>query len=222
MSPSVASTPTASAWWNPTLVDRGYQALVVHGTYPYLWGCNYRYVLDLHREVVHEGDTVLEIGPADGGHLHRVDRDKLDLHLMDTNPDMLKVAGARLARYAPTLHHNDATKPFPMEENSVDVVVLSMVLHCVRGSDLKAKSSVFDHIAGVLRPGGTFAGATVLSHGVRQTALSRAGLKLLNDRGVFDNRGDSLDDLRAALRERFDDVEIDIVGRVALWRGVAR
>lgn len=208
----------ARTWWNPTLVKHGYRTLVVKGTYPLLWGCHERHVLGLHYNGVQDGDTVLEIGSADGGHLDRIGRKNLTVHLMDVNADLLHDTATRLARYHPHQHHTSALEKFPLEANSVDAVVLSMVVHCLPGNSIADKATVFDHVARVLRPGGRFVGATVLTHGVDHHPLSRAGLVLLNRQGVFSNRGDSLADLTHALRSRFDDVTITVVGRVALWQ----
>lgn len=215
------STP-ATRWWGPRLVQRLYGPLVVHGTYRFLWRCHVRHVLGLYYSTIRDSDTVLEIGPGDGGHLDRVDRQDLTVHLMDAFPGSMAAAAERLARYTPTQHLANALEPFPLAKESVDAVMLSMVVHCLPGEQIADKEAVFDGVAGVLRPGGRFAGATVLSQGVPHTRRSRAGLGLLNRQEVFSCHDDSLADLETALEKRFDQVQVSTVGSVALWQVIGR
>ncbi|WP_235997174.1 class I SAM-dependent methyltransferase [Nocardiopsis coralli] len=208
-------------WWNRRAIRDWYDPLVVHGTYKLLWRCHVRHVTGLYLNAICDNDTVLEIGPANGAHLDRADRQGLNLHLLDVFPGSLRAASERLERYAPVPHLADALEPFPLAEDSVDAVVMSMVLHCLPGRSIADKEPVFDHIADVLRPGGTFAGATVLAEGIPHTRRSRIGLNVLNKIGLFSCYQDSLTDLQHALA-RFDRVKISRVGSVALWQGVGR
>ncbi|MBX9391859.1 class I SAM-dependent methyltransferase [Streptomonospora nanhaiensis] len=198
-----------------------YDALVIHGTYRWLWGCPQQRVAALYTAAIRPGDTVLEIGPGAGYFLDRhgpADPADLTLHLLDLNEGPLRASAARLARYAPTLHHHDALTPLPLAPGSVDVAVLSMVLHCLPGRTLADKAAVFDHIATVLGPQGTCIGATVLAQGTALSPLGRAGLDYLNSRRIFCNTGDSLSDLSALLHDRFARVRLAVRGAVALWR----
>ena len=194
----------------------------MHGTYRMLWRCHVLHVMGLYFNAISAGDTVLEIGPGDGSHLDRLNRQDLDIHLLDAFPGSLRAASERLERYGPSLHLADALQPFPLAEGSVDAVVLSMVLHCLPGAGVADKEAVFDHIARVLRPGGKFAGATVLAQGVPHTHRSRAGLAALNRLGLFSCYEDSLTALEGALCSRFDSVKISRVGSVALWQVIGR
>jgi SAM-dependent methyltransferase len=199
-----------------------YDLLVVHGTYWALWGCPWPNVAALYNSAIHPGARVLEVGPGTGFFLDRIDRPDLQVHLLDLHAGSLKVSARRLARYRPTTYQHNALEPFPLEEGSVDVAVLSMVLHCLPGSSIVDKASVFDHIAITLPRGGVCIGATVLARGVGHTALGRAGLRSLNARRVFNNCGDSLSDLGDVLYSRFDRVKLAVCGSVALWQVSAR
>lgn len=213
---------SAARWWSRRAVRRLYTPLVVHGTYRMLWRCHVRHVTGLYVNAISPGGTVLEIGPGDGAHLDRLDRQNLDIHLLDAFPGSLRAASERLERYSPNLHLADALQPFPLAEDSMDAVVLSMVLHCLPGTGVADKEAVFDHISRVLRPGGKFVGATVLARGVPHTRRSRVGLAALNRIGLFSCYEDCLTALEDALCSRFDSVKISRVGSVALWQVIGR
>jgi hypothetical protein len=63
-------------------------------------------------------------------------------------------------------------------------------------------------------------GATILGRGVAPNLAARALLDLYNAKGVFNNREDDLAALTDGLRQRFDRVDIEIQGMVALFRAV--
>jgi len=46
-------------------------------------------------------------------------------------------------------------------------------------------------------------------------------MNLYNSKGFFSNAGDTVEDLHAALRKRFRDVEVTITGTVALFEARA-
>ncbi|GAA1748852.1 class I SAM-dependent methyltransferase [Streptomonospora arabica] len=204
--------------WSRRNMARLYDLLVIHGTYRWLWGCPQQRVAALYAAAIQAGDRVLEVGPGAGYFLDRIGRADLDVHLLDINDGPLHTTATRLARYRPATHLHNAVQPFPLEENSIDVAVLSMVLHCLPGSSIAEKTPVLDHIATVVRPGGAFIGATVLSSGVDTSSVGRTGSRYLNAKGIFHNSGDSLTDLTRVLHERFADVRLGVCGSVALWR----
>ena len=61
-------------------------------------------------------------------------------------------------------------------------------------------------------------GATILGRGIAPNMAARALLGLYNAKGVFNNREDDLTSLSDGLRQRFDHVEIEMQGCVALFR----
>lgn len=51
----------------------------------------------------------------------------------------------------------------------------------------------------------------------RHTILSRPALAATNRRAVFDNRDDTEQWLRSRLEQRFDSIDVEVVGSVALF-----
>ena len=60
-------------------------------------------------------------------------------------------------------------------------------------------------------------GATILGRGIAPNRAARALLDLYNAKGVFNNREDDLASLGDGLRQRFETVEIEQEGCVALF-----
>ena len=60
-------------------------------------------------------------------------------------------------------------------------------------------------------------GATVLGTPALHTWVSRAALRANNDRGIFDNRDDTAEGLRALLGASFDIVTVEVIGAVAVF-----
>lgn len=223
MQPNPTPVDTDPRWWNRFAVDRLYDLLVVHGTYRVLWHCHHRNVAALYSGALASGMSVLEIGPGTGRHLNRLRRVRgLDLHLLDRFEGPLAVSAARLARHRPTTHQGDALGKLPFNDDQFDLSIASMVVHCLPGEDLDAKESVFAEQARVVKPGGKVIGATVLAHGVPHTRLGRWGLRLLTDKRVFHNLGDTRQDLERILSAHYDDVKTTRRGAVVLWQGTVR
>jgi hypothetical protein len=64
---------------------------------------------------------------------------------------------------------------------------------------------------------GVLFGASVLGTAGPQTWLSRRGLTAFNWRGAFDNLEDTEDGIRRILAGSFDQVELEIVGSIAIF-----
>jgi hypothetical protein len=73
------------------------------------------------------------------------------------------------------------------------------------------------NVAAVLKPGGVLFGATVLGVAGPHTWLSRAVLRFVNSRRIFDNLSDTEHDLRDLLDASFATVKIKVIGSVAVF-----
>ena len=76
---------------------------------------------------------------------------------------------------------------------------------------------VFDALGGVMNPGATVFGTTVLYTGVAKSRWAEQLMCFYNRKKIFCNRGDSLKALAAGLERRFSDYELTVVGCVAFF-----
>lgn len=193
-----------------------YDVYVLRFSMNWVWRCPRRHIVDLYRRNV--GDHHLDVGVGTGYFLKkaRVAKKSSRVHLLDMNPVPLARASRRIASTEVHTHQASALEPFPIPEQSVDSVAMSLLLHCVPG-DFTQKGVAFDQVVRVLRPGGRFFGATVLAKGVPVTARAERLMGAYQARGMFHNADDSLEDLRSELAKRFDDFDITVRGCVALF-----
>ena len=141
--------------------------------------------------------------------------------LMDLNPNSLAHASRRIARYHPEVRRGDVLRPLEPQPEPFESVGLANLLHCLPGP-MARKAAAFDHLAAVMNPGAVLFGSTLLGRGVRGSWPARFVMRQINRRGVFSNTEDDLPSLRAALEERFTDVEVEVVGLMALFTARAR
>lgn len=147
------------------------------------------------------------------------------LTLMDLNPNPLRAAKSRILSVAPRaevdLVEADATEP-PTKELAArryDSISMFNLFHCMPGGTDKFRA--IGAMGKLLSDGGVLYGCTVL--GIRQTKwyqfLTRFYLKWYNHWwGIFRNWDDTKEDVEAALREHFDNVETWVVGQTLLFR----
>ena len=81
---------------------------------------------------------------------------------------------------------------------------------------MEEKPKAIDHLRPVMNKGTVLFGATILGRGIEPNAAARFLLRLYNGKGVFNNLDDDLGGLTDGLKARFDKVEIETIGCVAL------
>ncbi|MFT2016785.1 class I SAM-dependent methyltransferase [Streptomyces sp. 796.1] len=194
-----------------------YDLVVFRGSAPLFWRCSPRNFLRMYATCV--GAKHLELGVGTGYLLTRtrfpVSNPKITL--ADLNPSTLDFTARRLEFYETTKVVANALEPLPVPDESHDSAALSFLLHCVPGS-LREKGVAIKHAAATVRPGGTVFGSTILSSGVPVSGAGRWLMNNLNDKGVFHNSEDNLEDLRDQLKQNFDDFDLVTRGSVALFR----
>ena len=195
---------------------KAYDAMVYKFTAPVLWRCGKKDLVGLYDEQV--SGHHLDVGVATGALLDtcRFPVPHPDITLMDLNPKSLAFASRRLRRFSPHTHQANVLEPWGLPGGQFESVGMVNILHCVPGT-IGEKAVAFDHASDALAPGGTLFGSTILGKGVSHTRRSRFAMRRLNRNGAFCNLDDSLEDLTAALEERFPYHRIDIQGVIALF-----
>ena len=193
---------------------RLYDPLVVGHIGRIVWGCPTSRLVARYREHIRDGH--LDVGPGTG---YFIDRSGLPkgsrVTVVDPNTNVLTHASRRLGRLDVTAIEADVLKPLPVE-GPFDSAALHLVLHCLPGP-IDRKAAAVANVAAVLAPTGGFFGATVLGKSAPHTRLSRLVLDAFNRQGGFDNLGDSEEALHGILARSFEDVQVDVVGTVALF-----
>ena len=191
--------------------------VLVHGLSNRLaWRCPTRRLLELYRANLSANH--LEAGVGTGFFLDKTGDAKVNrLVLLDINRHCLERAGRRIAHFKPALHQVNLLAPIKLDVAPFASVGLTYVLHCLPGR-MSEKLKAVDHLRPLMNKGAVLFGATILGRGITPNGAGRALLNLYNAKGVFNNREDDIASLSDGLRQRFDRVEIERQGCVALFR----
>jgi hypothetical protein len=138
--------------------------------------------------------------------------------LMDLNPEALAFTARRIARYQPESYRRNVLEPIAIEAERFDSVGINYLLHCIPGS-IETKAIAFDHLQPLMNPNAVVFGSTLLQGGVPRSALARRLMAVYNNKGIFANQQDDLAGLERALRSRFKDVSVQVIGCCALFSG---
>ncbi|HKY17148.1 MAG TPA: class I SAM-dependent methyltransferase [Microthrixaceae bacterium] len=141
--------------------------------------------------------------------------------LLDASTACLDAASRRIARYGPTVHEASVLEPFDLEGAPFDSIGMNYLLHCLPGT-IRSKEAAFRNAGAVAAPGASVFGATLLHGGVKRNWFARQVMARNNRVGIFSNRDDDLDGLRAILDRQLTEVSIDVVGCVAVFAGKIR
>jgi hypothetical protein len=136
--------------------------------------------------------------------------------LMDLNPQALAFTARRIARYEPETYRRNVLEPIVIEAPRFDSVGVNYLLHCIPGS-IESKAIAFDHLKPLMNPNAVLFGSTLLQGGVQRSALAKRLMAVYNKKGIFTNEEDDLQGLERALRSRFRDVSVQVVGCGALF-----
>ncbi|KAH9929254.1 uncharacterized protein B0H18DRAFT_223285 [Fomitopsis serialis] len=166
-------------------------------------------------------DVAVGTGYYPATSVHRLSKCK-NVALLDTNPRALDVAAARLraAGYKGAIEkvHHSVFESLPNSlRGKFDSISIFYTLNRLPGSFPPKASHVFAVLSAGLAPDGVLYGATILGKTADHTLLSRALLWLYNRRGWFGNKVDSVENLEKALRGMFEEVQVRVVGVVALF-----
>src|SRR5262249_57137305 len=84
------------------------------------------------------------------------------LALLDLNPNSLRVAAHRLARFQPEVYRANVLDPIAIDGPRFDSVGASGLLHSLPGT-MRTKAVVVDHLKALLKPSGVLFAAALLA-----------------------------------------------------------
>jgi SAM-dependent methyltransferase len=199
--------------YTPSLL-RLYDPIVLGVVAKAVWRCPTSRLVEGYRQ--HIRDRHLDVGPGTGYFIeHSGLPDGSRVTILDPNPNVLGHAARALRRLDITAVEADVLKPLPVA-GPFESAALNLVIHCLPGP-MSRKAAAVANVASVLAPDGVLFGASVLGVAGPQTWLSRRVLAAFNQRGAFDNLGDTEAGLRGILAVWFDRVDLDVVGSIAIF-----
>lgn len=199
-----------------------YNLFVVQFSNYWLWRCDKKVQLEQYNKYM--GSKHLDIGVGTGYYLQQCNQlKKTDLALMDLNPHCLEESQRNLKEKSISLttYHADIYQPQPQLYGHFNSIAMNYLLHCLPGT-LREKGTCIANAVAMLNNGGIFFGATILGSKGLHTKAGYALLNVYNNKGIFCNREDNLEDLKHILTQNLDEVEITVQGCVALFKGCKR
>jgi hypothetical protein len=197
-----------------------YDLWVTHFSNRFVWRCS----VDIHRNHYLKwiGRRHLEVGVGTGYYLSAaIPREVQHVALLDPNPLCLAAAKRCLGSVSCTTYCRDALLPISIPEEPFDSIAVSYLLHCLPGP-ICNKAILFENLAPLLSETGVIFGSTILGSEADHNRLGRQLMRIYNRKGVFDNEDDRFEDLRAILTRRFQNVQMQQQGVVALFSAEAQ
>ncbi len=193
---------------------RMYDPLVLGPIIRFVWRFPRQEAVRLYRE--HIRPNHLDVGPGTGYFLEHAGLNAgSKVTILDPNPNVLRHVTGRLRNLDVTAVEADVLKPLPIA-GPFDSAALSAVLHCLPGP-MERKVLAIENVARVMAPHGVLFGASVLGRSGRHTRLGRAFLWAFIRRGAFGYLDDTEAGLREILERSFGQVDVKIVGGVAVF-----
>ncbi|CAM3401555.1 MULTISPECIES: class I SAM-dependent methyltransferase [Yersinia] len=188
----------------------------------YAWRCSTKDILLPHLQQ-HMGKKHLDIGVGTGYYLANTPRGSQNITLLDLNPNSLEASKNRvgLHRISECVLH-DVFQSLPEHlNNQFDSVSLFYLLHCLPGN-MSEKAPAIALAASAIKDDGVVCGATILGEGVEHNAFARKLMSVYNQKGIFSNYQDSLDNLHSVLSTHFKQVDVQLHGTVAVFSAKGR
>ena len=184
----------------------------------FIWQCPSSYLLDFYNQ--HISGNHLDIGVGTGFFLDKCifPIPNPRIVLMDLNPNSLEVTSRRVSRYNPVPYQVNILDPINLNLQGFDSVGLNYLLHCLPGT-ITTKSIVFKNLRPLLNPGGVIFGSTILNTGVKPSFIAQNFMNFYNRVQIFDNKNDSLEELKKIMSENFAEYSVKVMGCVALFWG---
>ena len=201
------------------LTLRAYDLFVLGFSNRFVWRCRSSKLLGRYDS--HVGARHLDVGVGTGWFLDHcrwpVENPKITL--LDLNENSLSAASDRIRRYAPATVQANVLEPVDLGDAQFDSIGANFLFHCLPGGPEWKTATVASNLRPYLASGGVLFGSTILGRGVAHNLLGRRLMRLYNRKGIFSNGEDDQRGLEQGLAAELTDVEIEVVGTVALFAG---
>jgi ubiquinone/menaquinone biosynthesis C-methylase UbiE len=215
-SPQQLNTEPGVSVYSPTILKL-YDFGVLGLSNRFVWQCPTKTVLlPFYKE--HLGLKHLDVGVGTGFYLARAGLTRShQVSLLDLNENSLQAAAAQVKQAKVRTFMRDVMQPSSEpEDTGYDSISLFYLLHCLPGT-MDDKETAIANLKRYLSKDGVLYGATILGDQAAHNPIGRMLLKLYNDKGVFHNTADTLDNLQRMLRRQFQNVQIRRHNKVALF-----
>jgi hypothetical protein len=201
------------------LVLWGYDLLVLGFSNRFVWRCRSSRMLERYND--YAGARHLDVGVGTGWFLDHCTWpvETPQITLLDLNENSLSAASKRIRRYSPATTRANVLDPIDLGEARFDSIGANYLLHCLPGELESKAATVTSNLSPYLASDGVLFGSTILGRGVRHNLLGRRLMRLYNRKGIFSNLEDDLRGLEQGLASQLTDVEVEVVGAVALFVG---
>ncbi|GAL09709.1 putative SAM-dependent methyltransferases [Vibrio astriarenae] len=181
----------------------------------YFWKCPTRTISNHFVDCVSQNH--LDVGVGTGYYLKDfLPPNTKRIALMDMNKNSLDKAERAINNFLPEVYQVDVMNMSDLCIERFDSISVNYLLHCLPGV-LDEKSMLFSNIKPFLNDEGVLFGSTILGKGVKVGFFANRIMNFYNKKGVFSNLHDDIESLSICLNKHFYNVDIKIVGCVALF-----
>lgn len=213
---SESDSAKGHAIYTPTML-KIYNVWVLDISNQWIWRCRKSIQLEQYNRLVSHNH--LDIGVGTGYYLKNCRwPSTVQLSLMDLNPNCLETTKNKLVHYEPKTYLADIFQPQLALAQQFNSIAMNYLFHCLPGN-METKSLALANAVAMLAPGGVLFGATILADEHLHTRVSRKLCDFYNKKGIFSNRQDTQQALHQMLAQHLTDVNIKVVGCVALFSG---
>lgn len=194
-----------------------YDLLALQINNRFFWRCPTKWQIEMYDRLA--TPQHLDVGIGSGYFLDkcRFGVDQPHITLVDLNENTLRYVRARLSRYESVrLFRRNVLDPFDLGEKFGSIGV-NYLLHCVPGPIESKADRVLTNLKPHLASHGVLFGSTLLMDLAQRLWFSAPMMRAYQRNGSFHNDADTIDGLRGALTEHFDQVELERVGCAALF-----
>ncbi|MDA9557361.1 class I SAM-dependent methyltransferase [Vibrio sp.] len=181
----------------------------------FLWKCPTQRIGHQFQTLI--SDNHLDVGVGTGYYFKKyLPHNKRRVALVDMNANSLAAASDIIKIQNPETFCRNILEPLSLQTQKFDSVSINYLLHCLPG-DMKSKSVVFKHLKEEMNTNGVLFGSTILGEGTEQNLGAKKLMAIYNKKGIFTNSQDNLAVLTEALNQEFVDVNIQMIGCVAVF-----